>query len=323
MRRANSTRRPMQIFRSARRSVNTCSSRFIPYAAAAATVLLWAGSFLAIRDGVEVMAPLPLAAARFMVAGLISLAYLLVAATKRPERRDLPRIVLCGLIGVALYNGLLGAGERRVSASIASFIVAIQPLFAGLGSWLLNGERLGWRLPTGGLIAIVGVAVITSAGTISGAMSAVLMTIGAAACSGLYFVIQRPLVIKLGPISAAASTMLAGGLMLIPWSMEGLFVMATSQTALRAILYLALAASVGGYALWMVALKSLGATRSAMFLFLMAPLTGVMEAIGRGVRPSTSLILGGALTILGVTLASAKPPLFTVVTQSNECRTTD
>jgi drug/metabolite transporter (DMT)-like permease len=138
------------------------------------------------------------------------------------------------------------------------------------------------------------------------------MTVGAAACSGLYFVIQRPLVVKLGTISAAACTMLAGGLLLVPWSIEGLSIMATNHAALRAILYLALAASVGGYALWMVALRSLGATRAAMFLFLMAPLTGLIEAIGRRVMPSINLILGGALTIFGVTLASAKSPLRTV-----------
>lgn len=123
------------------------SSRLIPIGAASSTVVLWAGSFLAIRDGVQLMEPLPLAAARFFIAGCISAVWLATRKSRWPAASDLPRIALCGLIGIATYNALLGAGEKYVSASVASFIVATQPLFAGLLAWRLEGERPGWRLP--------------------------------------------------------------------------------------------------------------------------------------------------------------------------------
>ncbi|MGL5839555.1 MAG: DMT family transporter [Sphingorhabdus sp.] len=281
------------------------SSRLIPIGAASLTVLLWAGSFLAISDGVKVMEPLPLAAARFFIAGCISAVWLATRRTRWPAASDLPRIALCGLIGIATYNALLGAGERHASASVASFIVATQPFFAGLLAWWFEGEIPGWRLPVGGAVAAIGVLLISLIGDIAGSLHNVVLLICAAACSGAYFVIQRPLVTQLGPLNAAACTMLTGGLWLLPWAPSGLTSTFDSHTALFAVLYLAVLASVAGYALWMIALQGLGATRAAIFLFLMAPMTAAMDLIGGRIAFSTQLLIGGALAIAGVVIASA------------------
>ncbi|MGH3174513.1 MAG: EamA family transporter, partial [Streptosporangiaceae bacterium] len=51
---------------------------------------------------------------------------------RRPRRRDLPLIALCGLAGMTGYQLLLNAGERVVPAGTASLLVATAPVYASL-----------------------------------------------------------------------------------------------------------------------------------------------------------------------------------------------
>lgn len=273
------------------------------YAAAVMTLLLWAGAFLAIRAGVRHTEPAALAAARFLFAGLLSLGWILFAAREGPKWRDLPRIAVCGLLGIALYNALLGAGEQEVGAGLASFVISTQIVFAALGAWWLDGVRPHGRLLLGGVVAACGIGIMGAAGEGGGSASGVLLILAAAACSGSFFVLQRPLIARLGPVTSAAATMVAGGLWLLPWAPAGLAAMAADRTARTAILYLALGASVCGYAFWMVALDRLGATRAALLLFLMAPLTAFLEvAIGQAGFAMPTLV-GGILAVIGIRVA--------------------
>jgi drug/metabolite transporter (DMT)-like permease len=173
------------------------------------TVLLWAGSFLAIRDGVQAVSPFGLAAARFALAGLFCAVWIAFFARTKPSLNDLPRILLCGLLGIALYNILLGAGAIELSAGLASLCVATQTLFAGIAAWLLEGTRPTRQFVLGGVLATLGITVIATRMSLDGTLVGVGLTVGSAACTGAFFVLQRPLVKSLGPVTSAASTMFA------------------------------------------------------------------------------------------------------------------
>ncbi|QAY75275.1 DMT family transporter [Sphingosinicella sp. BN140058] len=274
------------------------------YGAGVMTLLLWAGAFLAIRAGVRHTEPAALAAARFLFAGLVSVGWILFGARERPKWRDVPRIAVCGLLGIAIYNGLLGAGEQGVGAGLASFVISTQAVFAALGAWWLEGARLHRRLLLGGVVAASGIAIMGAAGEGGGSTAGILLILAAAACSGFFFVLQRPLIARLGPMTSAAAVMAAGGLWLLPWAPAGITAMAADRTARTAILYLALGSSVCGYAFWMVALDRLGATRAALLLYLMAPLTALLEiAIGEA-EFALPTLAGAILALVGIGVAA-------------------
>ncbi|MBB6426889.1 DMT family transporter [Sphingopyxis sp. JAI128] len=278
--------------------------RAAPIGAAIATIFLWAGSFLAIRYAVDSIAPMPLAAARFAIAGLAGSVWLAMAPRVRPVRADLPRILLCGLVGIALYNILLGAGEQHVGAGVAAFVVATQSLFAALASWLLEGKRPNLRFVAGCCISAAGLALVAALPDVAGSASGMLYCITAASLSGIYFVIQRPLVARLGPLSAALSTMVAGGLILFPWAPGALGDVVRHPDLLVPLAYLAIFASVLAYFLWMVALADLGAARASQFLFLMAPVAAIMEW-SAGLEPfRPAVVVGGVLAVAGLVVAS-------------------
>ncbi len=275
------------------------------FAAALATILLWAGAFSAISVGVRHVDPIGLAAVRFAVAGLIMGLWLAWRGSTVTSRGDVLRIAACGALGIALYNVLLNTGQRGVSAGAASFIITTQPAFAAVFASLAGAETPRPAMVAGTALSLLGVAAISigqPGGLHLGAGAPLILA--AAACSGGYFVLQRPLVLRHGAIASASWTIVAGALLLLPWLPSGLAQTALSTEASVAVAFLSLGAGVLGYICWMEALAGLGAARAANLLFLMAPLATLLAIPIAGEVPAPATILGGAVALAGVAIVN-------------------
>src|SRR4051794_14124719 len=89
--------------------------------AIATTLLLWASAFVGIRAGLEAYSPTHLALLRYVSASFVLLLYFYSGKTRLPDKRDLPRILLMGFVGITIYNLALNFGELSVTAGAASF----------------------------------------------------------------------------------------------------------------------------------------------------------------------------------------------------------
>ncbi|MBH9578254.1 DMT family transporter [Inhella proteolytica] len=273
--------------------------------AALATVLFWASSFPLIRAAVAEFSPLPLAALRYAVAGLAMGAWLLLApgtSAQRPLPREWPRLLLAAGLGIVAYNLLLNSGQRTVSAGAASFIANTAPAMTALLAVLLLGERLrAWAWPGMGL-SLAGVGLI--AGAQPGGLhlgAGALQILGSAACLALFFVVQRPLLARLGGLRTAAWVIVLGGLLLLPWLPTGLAqAQLASMQGIWTVIALGLFPAALGYGCWAVAQAHYGAARAASFLYLVPPTATVMALVLLGERPSPQVLLGGALALGGV-----------------------
>src|SRR5436190_10689454 len=164
-------------------------------AAAFVTVGLWASAFVGIRDAGRHMSPGALSLGRVLVATLALGAFTFGRREQLPPRRDLPRVVLVGLLWLGAYNVLLNAAERHVDAGTAAMLVNIGPVFIAILAGVLLREGFPRHLFTGCAIAFGGVVVIGIATSRHGIDSATgaLLCIGAAAAYALAVVIQKPL----------------------------------------------------------------------------------------------------------------------------------
>lgn len=270
--------------------------------AALATVLFWASSFPLIRAAVAEFSPLPLAALRYAVAGLAMGAWLLLVPGARPQGREWRRLLLAASLGIVAYNLLLNSGQRTVSAGAASFIANTAPVMTALLAVLLLGERLRvWAWP-GMALSLAGVGLIAAAQP--GGLrfsSGTLQILGSAACLALFFIVQRPLLARLGGLRTAAWTVALGGVLLLPWLPTGLAqAQGASAGGLWTVVALGLFPAALGYGCWAVAQAHYGAARAASFLYLVPP-TATLMALGLlGERPSPQILLGGALALGGV-----------------------
>src|SRR5215204_7242489 len=119
-----------------------------------------------------------------------------------PERRDLPAVLLAGLLAFAVYHVALNYGEVTVSAGSASILIATAPVFTALLAVAFLGERLralGWF---GMGVSFLGSAMI-SLGEGEGLRldpSAALILLAALSTS-IYFVLQKPYLQKYGALA--------------------------------------------------------------------------------------------------------------------------
>jgi drug/metabolite transporter (DMT)-like permease len=275
------------------------------HAAGFFTVILWGGSFPAIAVGVRHVEPTALAAARFAIAAIAAGAWLAWRRESLPTSKDILRIAVCSLLGIALYNVLLNTGQRDVSPGAASVIIATQTVFAAGVAHYLGQQKIGPIAIAGIALSLAGIAVISLGQAEDMRIGAgALVVLLAAICSGVNFVLQQPLAVKYGGAQTACWTMVMGALLLSPWLPQGVEQTVRSTEAIVATVFLALGAGLLGYACWFTAIAGLGAVRAANLLFLMAPVAMVLAIPISGHLPDFSTILGGAAALAGVAIVN-------------------
>jgi drug/metabolite transporter (DMT)-like permease len=270
------------------------------------TIILWACAFVGIRAALPAYGPLHLAVLRFLVAALVLGAAAPVLRLRMPERRDLVRIVLSGLLGITGYNLALNTGELEVSAGAASLLVNTGPIWTALLAQLLLGERLrpaGWA---GIGLGFAGAATI-ALGTRSelGVSRGALLVVLAAALLSLYSVVQKPLLARYRPVEATTYAIFAGALGLLPfgWGLPATL-LAAPLPATLAVIFLGVGPAALAYVAWAAVLARLPAARAAGFLYLVPPTALLVAWLWLGEVPASAALIGGAIALAGVALVA-------------------
>jgi len=274
-------------------------------ACVALTVLLWASAFPSIRAALVAFGPAELAALRFAIASLALGLYLAWARPPLPNRKELPRILAAGGLGIAAYNLLLNTGSRAVDAGTASFVVNTAPVFTALLGAALLGERLrplGWF---GIALSFGGVALIAVGRGEMGFGTGALLVLAAAVCQASQFVLQKPLLARCGALPVTACLLWAGTAMLLPFLPGALASAATAPAgALGAVVFLGLGPAALAYVAWSYALSRLPVSRAASFLYLVPPIATLLAWIWLGETPGSGALVGGAVALSGVVLVN-------------------
>jgi drug/metabolite transporter (DMT)-like permease len=276
-------------------------------AAIAITIVLWASAYPAIRVGLRAFSPGQLAAIRFLTASLVFAIYLGLKRPRMPRGAHLVRISLGGVLGITLYNLLLNTGELTVSAGAASFLINCMPVFAAMLAAAFLGERLrivGW-LGIG--VSFAGVAMIAigdSRGLHFGRGS--LLVLGAALCSAMMGLLQKPLLRDYDPVALTACLMASGELFLLPYLPAALHVAMRQEArpALLAALFLGIGPAALGYLAWSIALESFTLSVTVSLLYLIPPVAVGISYVWIQEKTTLFTLFGGLVTIAGVVLLS-------------------
>jgi len=279
--------------------------------AAAGTVLLWASAFPAITVAVRGLGPAGLAVARLAVASAALAVAAPLMGVRRPKPRDLPLIALCGLAGMTGYQLLLNAGERVVPAGTASLLVATAPVYASLLAVAFLGEHATRRRWAGSAVALAGTALIAASHGLGFGTSA-LIVLAAAVLQAIFHTAQKPLLARYTGFEVTAYAMWAGTVFVLPWTGSLLRALwgpgpHAGGAAIGSAVFLGLAPSAAGFVLWAYAMARTDVGRVTVSLYLVPAAAIGISLVWLGEIPGPAELIGGAIALAGVVLASGGP----------------
>ena len=288
----------------------TTPPTWLPVAAVAVTLLLWASAFVAIRHLGDDFSPGALSLGRLLVGALCLGVVALGRGLPRPSRRDLVSIAIIGVLWFGVYNVALNEGERRVDAGTAAMLIQVSPVLIALLAALFLSERFTIYLGVGLALAFGGVGLIglsTSPGGNRDVIGVVLCLVSAVVYS-ISLILQKPLMSRLPAVHVTWLACTVGAVACLPFA--GHLVRETADapaSSIAWVVYLGVFPTAIAFTTYAFALTHMSASSLGVTTYLVPPLTIVMGLLFLGEAPPAMAYVGGALALVGVAVARRKP----------------
>jgi drug/metabolite transporter (DMT)-like permease len=279
--------------------------------------LFWGGTFIAGRILAQAVPHMIAAAGRFAVACvfLLPLAYKLEGGLPRLNRSQLLATLALGVTGIFIYNVCFFAALSRMPAGRTALFVALTPIVTALALAVLFRERLDIRKWLGIASAFAGAAIILTRGELMGALhdnsqsvglGELLMFCGISAWAA-YTIIGRHALKGLSPIAATTYASLWGLLLLgcgAAFELPALDASRVTWQVLASIVYLGAFGTAISFIWYYEGVKAIGPARTSVFTNLVPVFGILLSAMLLQESILISMVVGGMLVIIGVTLTN-------------------
>jgi drug/metabolite transporter (DMT)-like permease len=286
-----------------------------PYLLLSLTSLFWAGNIVLARYVAGHVPPLTLSCVRWIGAFLMLLPFARPHLAKDWPvlRAHLPLTIALSATGFAVNNALSYWALQYTEALNALLIQSSGPLFVALWALILFGVRLTWAQLAGITLSLLGVLTIILRGDFS-ALARIhfnlgdIMFVGALVSFGLYsaMMTRRPVMHQLSLISF---TMAIGAILLLPlavWEYSRGITLKLDLMTMTTLIYVVVFASTLAYLFFNRGIVLIGPNRAAPFLHLVPVFGSIMAILLLGEEPRLFHLVGYALVLAGVVLASRR-----------------
>lgn len=123
--------------------------------------VIWGTTYLVIRIGVGHMPPMLFAGIRWVIAGIVFIAFLIWRGRPLPRAGELIHLAVVGLCLIGFGNGLVVFAEQWIPSGLAALLITTVPFFlVGMESLLPQGPRLNATILAGLIMGLAGVCLI-------------------------------------------------------------------------------------------------------------------------------------------------------------------
>ncbi|MFZ2501688.1 MAG: DMT family transporter, partial [Nocardioides sp.] len=278
--------------------------------AVAVTMFLWASAFVGIRHLGHDFSPGALSLGRLLVGTVCLGVVALVRPWVRPTGREWAAMAGIGVLWFAIYNLALNAGERLVDAGTASMLLQVSPvLIAALATWFL-GDHFTATLGAGLALAFAGVVLIgfSQPGGRDGSLLGAMLCVLCAVVYSVSVILQKPLMARLPAAQVTWIACAVGGLCCLPFAPQ---LLRQAQDApwqsVAWLTYLGAFPTAIAFTTYAYALRHMPASRLGVTTYIVPPITIVLGWLLLGEVPPLLAYAGGALALLGVSIARRRP----------------
>jgi drug/metabolite transporter (DMT)-like permease len=285
--------------------------------------LMWSSNYIIARAADGVIAPHALAFGRWLLAGALLAPFVWRGLQRRDDaggliwRREWKQLLVLGALGMWICGAWVYLGAQTTTSTNIALIYAATPVtIVVFGAWMLH-ERMHRAQVAGAVLALAGVLFVIAKGD-PGNLLAVRFTAGdgwivvCAVAWTAYSVLLKHWRSALGPGERLVAIIAGGLVVLAPFTLaEALW---TSQSpaqplgwaALGLVVLAGVLPGVLSYGAYSFLQRELGASRTALMLYL-APVYGAALAwLLLGERPGWYHAAGAALILPSIWLATRK-----------------
>jgi drug/metabolite transporter (DMT)-like permease len=267
--------------------------------------LIWGLNFAVLKYGTSVLEPIAYNAIR-MTVGTVVLLTLAFALAPVPSPRDVGRLMLLGVLGHGVYQGLFINGLAMTRAGTAALVVAASPAFIAIVGRALGTERISKRAVLGIVLSFVGVTVVVLGSAQNGESGSAhvlgdLLILASVLAWAFYTTLLRDLTHRLEGVHIAGWTLLGGTIPILLIAAPALSRTnfgAIAPLTWGAVFYSGVGAIGIAYLFWYRGVRIIGSTRTAMFAQLQPAIALVAAWPLLGERP-TPWQLGGSFGVMG------------------------
>ncbi len=285
-------------------------------AAFAAIYIIWGTTYLGIRIAVETIPAFFMAGVRFLIAGLLALAFLRLRGVPIPTWPQWRGAAVVGAFLVVGGNGLVTWSEQQVPSSIAALVVATVPLWMTLLDWLLYGGRKpGIRSAIGLAMGFVGIGLLVTPGQLLGSMDVDWISVAV--------LVMAPVLWSVGSLqsrratlpdnvfmSTAVEMLVGGGILLVAGLLTGeasrLDIAAITPASLWATLYLTFFGSIVALTAYVWLLKTVQASTVATYTYVNPVIAVFLGWLVLSEPLTTQMLLAVAIIVSSVLIITGR-----------------
>jgi drug/metabolite transporter (DMT)-like permease len=224
-----------------------------------------------------------------------------------PSARDLVVLAGLGALGISINQLLFVGGLARSGPVNASVAVLLIPPFTTGAALLLRRERFVPLRALGVLIALVGGATLVGAERVDPTRFAGnAMLVGNTLSYGVYLVLARGTIARLGSLRTVAWVMLTGALLAAPFTAADTLAIPWSSltpSTWASITFVVLGPTVLTYLLNAWALSRADASLVATYVYAQPPIAALAAYWLLGVVPQPRVLVAAGIIAVGLTLA--------------------
>jgi len=279
----------------------------------AAFVLVWSTGFIVARYGMPHAPPFGFLAIRY---ALSVLAFgLWIAAVRAPWPRGRGQWGHLAVAGVLMHAGYLGgvwaAVKAGMGAGMVALMVGLQPVLTAIWLSVTNGaHRVSPRQWAGLLLGLIGLAMVVSRKLGAGEVNAANFALAVLAllCITTGTLYQKRFVVS-GDVRTANAVQIAAALAVtLPLALlEGGTWDAAHPEFVGAMVWSVLVLTLGGSSMLYLLIQRGAAAKVTSLLYLVPPCTAVLAWLLFGEALTALVLLGIAVTAVGVALVVREP----------------
>lgn len=231
---------------------------------------------------------------------------------ERIESKDIWKLILCGLFGVAINQMFFFTGLKLTTPINASLIMTTSPIIVLLASAVILKERITLRKILGIILGASGAIILITYGQQvafqrTQALGDILILINAVSY-GLYFVLVRSLMKKYHPITVVKWVFTTGLFFVFPFSIRQLAIVEWQTFSIYiwlAIIYVIIFATFLTYLFNAFALKMVQASTASIYIYLQPLLASLIAILFESDEIVSFKLISGFLIFVGVYLTSS------------------